>query len=368
MRAHRSARRSARGSARTVRPAPALAGLLLAAALALTGCSAGDSDEGRAGTAATGAARPDAREAAPGAAGGDGDRSTASGTRATAPPRLTAQHIIRTASLTVRVKDVPKALETARTAVENAGGYVGDETTTRDEAGRVRTRVVLRVPTDRYDEVLADLEGTGTLLDRTAKAQDVTDRVVDVESRIKSQRASVARVRALMERATRLSDVVALEGELSRREADLEALLAQQASLKDRTGMATITLSLSEAPAPKAGNDDDQPGFTDALAGGWQTFVGVLRWISLAVGAVLPFAGAAALLAVVWRWIVRPRLPRRPAAPASPAAAAPAPASPAAAAPAPASPAPAAPAPASPAPAGPASAGPDPAGEPDEHA
>ncbi|GAT82781.1 hypothetical protein STXM2123_3482 [Streptomyces sp. F-3] len=347
MRAHRSARRSARGSARTVRPAPALAGLLLAAALALTGCSAGDSDEGRAGTAATGAARPDAREAAPGAAGGDGDRSTASGTRATAPPRLTAQHIIRTASLTVRVKDVPKALETARTAVENAGGYVGDETTTRDEAGRVRTRVVLRVPTDRYDEVLADLEGTGTLLDRTAKAQDVTDRVVDVESRIKSQRASVARVRALMERATRLSDVVALEGELSRREADLEALLAQQASLKDRTGMATITLSLSEAPAPKAGNDD-QPGFTDALAGGWQAFVGVLRWISLAVGAVLPFAGAAALLAVVWRWIVRPRLPRRPAAPASPAAAAPAPASPA--------------------PAGPASAGPDPAGEPDEHA
>ena len=62
-----------------------------------------------------------------------------------------------------------------------------------------------------------------TRLDRTAKAEDVTDQVVDVDSRIKSQRASVARVRELMDRATKLSDVVELEGELSNREADLEA-------------------------------------------------------------------------------------------------------------------------------------------------
>ncbi|GAA0900660.1 DUF4349 domain-containing protein [Streptomyces thermoalcalitolerans] len=315
MRARCSARRLARRSAGTARPAPALAGLLLAAALALTGCSASDSGGGLTSKATAGAAQNDAREAAPGA-GAAGDQGAASGARATAPPRLTTSHIIRTASLTVRVKDVPKALETARTVVENAGGYIGNETTTRDEAGHARTRVVLRVPADRYDEVLADLEGTGTLLDRTAKARDVTDRVVDVESRIKSQRASVARVRALMDRATRLSDVVALEGELSRRESDLEALLAQQASLKDRTSMATITLSLSEKPAPKA---DDEPGFADALAGGWQVFVTLLRWIVLAIGAVLPFAMTAALVAVVWRWGIRPRLPRRPAPVPAPA-------------------------------------------------
>lgn len=309
------ARRSIRTARPATRPVPALAGVLLAAALTLTGCSAGGSSGGSAAQA-TAAARGDAHEAAPEAGGGSG-RGAASDARATAPPRLTASHVIRTASLTVQVKDVPKALETARTAAENAGGYVGDETTTRDEKGRVRTRVVLRVPVDRYNEVLADLEDTGKLLDRTAKAQDVTDQVVDVESRIKSQRASVARVRALMDRATRLSDVVALEGELSRRESDLEALLAQQASLKDRTSMATITLSLSEAPEPKAA-DDDPPGFVDAVAGGWQVFVGVLRWIALAVGAVLPFAAVAALAAVVWLRIVRPRLPHRPAtAPAS---------------------------------------------------
>ncbi|MEW2075644.1 DUF4349 domain-containing protein [Streptomyces sp. NPDC017966] len=296
---------------RSVRPAHALAGVLLAAALAVSGCSGASDDSAGSGAADKAAVAPaegqaaqeDAKQGAPGGAANDA--------RATAPPKATANHIIRTASLTVRVEDVPKALDEARTTTETAGGYIGDETTDRDEEGHEHTRVVLRVPVEKYDEVLADLEGTGKLLERSAKAQDVTDQVVDVESRITTQRASVARIRELMDRATKLSDVVTLEGELSSRQADLEALLAQQASLKDRTSLATITLSLSETPVEETAKDDD-PGFTDALAGGWDAFVTMLRWLAVAFGAVLPFAAVAALLVLLWRKVVRPRLPRRP--------------------------------------------------------
>ncbi|WP_346346242.1 DUF4349 domain-containing protein [Streptomyces sp. SID5789] len=306
------------------RPLPALPALLLAGALALTGCTSGGGDSGAdsAGGAAKEAAPP-AADDRPGAAGGD-----ASGAGATAPPKAAATHVIRTASLTVQVEDVPKALDEARTTVENAGGYVGDEDTSRDEDGRERTRLELRVPVDAYQDVLDGLEGAGKLLHRGAKAEDVTDQVVDVESRVKSQRASVARVRELMDRATKLSDVVTLEGELSSRQTELEALLAQQASLKDRTSLATIALSLSETPVDEAAEDDD-PGFTDALAGGWDAFVTMLRWLAVALGAVLPFAVVAALLVLVWLRVVRPRLPRR-TAPATAPAQSPSPAVPAA--------------------------------------
>ncbi|MEU0970480.1 DUF4349 domain-containing protein [Streptomyces sp. NPDC005917] len=280
---------------------PVLAGVLLAAALVLTGCSADDSSSSSAGDA-----QANAGGAAQEAAGSAGAKDSGGRRTEKKTPDLTAGHIIRTASLTVQVKDVPKALDEARTTAGNAGGYVGDETTTRDSQGHERTRVVLRVPTERYDEVLTGLQGAGKLLDRTAKAQDVTDQVVDVDSRIKSQRASVARVRELMDRATRLSDVVTLEGELSGREADLEALLAQQASLKDRTGLATITLSLTQTPVVKAAKDDT-PGFVDALSGGWHVFVTMLRWIALALGAALPFAALAALVAFLWWRVVRRR-------------------------------------------------------------
>jgi hypothetical protein len=221
----------------------------------------------------------------------------------------------------VQVKDVPKALDEARATTESAGGYVGDETTVRDADGAERTRVVLRVPVEKYDDVLAALQGAGKLLERTAKAQDVTDQVVDVDSRVKSQRASVARVRELMDRATELDDVVTLEGELSTRQAELEALLARQAALKDRTSLATVTLSLSETPVKHVEKkEDEDPGFVDALAGGWDAFVTMLRWLAVVLGAVLPFAAVAALLALLWLRVVRPRLPRRPVAAPAPVA------------------------------------------------
>ncbi|MGW5303575.1 DUF4349 domain-containing protein [Streptomyces griseoluteus] len=276
-----------------------LAGVLLTASLALAGCSESGGDAK--------SSYADAPTAAPGAGRGAAE----DGKSARRSPRL-APSVIRTASLEVEVRDVAGALAKARRVTEDAGGYVGEESTERDDDGSERTRVVLRVPSERYEEVLGSLQGTGKLLRRTARAQDVTDQVVDVDSRIKSQRASVARVRELMDRADKLTDVVALEGEVSSREADLEALLAQQASLKDRTGLATITLSLAARGAHQ-GAGDDAPGFLDALSGGWHAFLTMLRWIALVVGAVLPFAALLALLAFLWRRVVRPRFPRRPA-------------------------------------------------------
>ncbi|MFC4472359.1 DUF4349 domain-containing protein [Streptomyces xiangluensis] len=294
---------------RSVRPVQTLSALLLAAALALAGCSGvrGGASDSSAGDGGRAAPQSDEKGAAAVGDAAGGGRSE----QATAPPKLSATHIIRTASLTVQVKDVPKALAEARTAVENAGGMVGNETTDRDSKGRERSRVVLRVPTDRYEEVLADLEGSGKLIHRSAKAEDVTEQVVDVESRITTQRASVIRIRELMDQATKLSDVVTLEGELSTRQADLESLLAQQASLKDRTSLATITLSLSETPVKAA--EDEDPGLADALSGGWNAFVATFRWIAMALAAVLPFMVGAALLLLLWVRFLRHRLPRHPA-------------------------------------------------------
>ncbi|MFF9109768.1 DUF4349 domain-containing protein [Streptomyces sp. NPDC014805] len=303
------------------RPGPVLTGLLLAAALALPGCgAAGDAGDAKSASDSRAAAGPADAAAGPAEAADDRAAGSGSGTgaggagagvgngkaAAASAPAPTAERIIRTASLTVRVKDVAKALDGARAAAESVGGYVGDETTIRDEDGGEQTRLVLRVPVARYDAVLTELQGAGRLLERTSKAQDVTDQVVDVESRIRSQRASVARVRELMDRAAKLSDVVELEGELSRRQADLEALLARQASLKDRTALATITLSLHGTPVQEAA-EDDTPGFVDALTGGWHAFVTMLRWIAVALGATLPFLAVAALLLLTWLRLVRAR-------------------------------------------------------------
>ncbi|WP_328395057.1 DUF4349 domain-containing protein [Streptomyces sp. NBC_00390] len=290
----------------------AFAALLLLTSLTLAGCGGADSG----GDAAQSQAKEKAGAAAPGFAGDQAAEKPAEGGagREGSPkqPSAAPAHIIRTAELAVEVKDAAKALAAARRTADGVGGRVENETTERIDETHVSSRVVLRVPQEHYDSVLAELAGAGKLLSRTADAKDVTDQVVDVDSRVATQRASVARVRALMQRATKLSDVVTLEGELSSRQTALESLLAQQASLKDRTTLATITLSLSETEKKDAKKDEDEPGFLDALSGGWGALVATLRWATVVIGAVAPFAAVAAVLYALWRWLVRPRLPKRP--------------------------------------------------------
>ncbi|AXG80944.1 DUF4349 domain-containing protein [Streptomyces paludis] len=301
-----------------MRRTPMIAAALLTLSLVLTGCSGIDSsssdkslaqDAGQPADAKGGTGQGAADQVGAGAPGGKGkaaDTTNPAGTQ-----------VIRTARLSVRVKNAEKAVEVARAAAGTAGGLVQSEVTESGGADDgVHSTVVLRVPQESYDAVLRELAGTGKLLSRSTNAKDVTDQVVDVNSRIASQRASVARVRELMDQAVKISDVVQLEGELSTRQAELESLLARQASLKDRASLATITLDLSEAPAKVAEEKkkDSEPGFLDALGGGWDALVTTVRLISVVLGAVLPFAAVFGALYVLWR-LVRGRWvrDRRPA-------------------------------------------------------
>ncbi|MGW5423030.1 DUF4349 domain-containing protein [Streptomyces sp. NPDC003943] len=303
---------------RTARRRAAAAAALLTASLVLTGCGSGGGGADAAGDSKRdmSAAKPayEGPEAAGGSGTADGSGTAgASGAKGQAPARTpaAAQHVIRTAELSVEVKDAAKATAAARRVATDAGGHVENESTERVDDTHLVSRIVLRVPQERYDSVLAELAGSGRLLSRKANAKDVTDQVVDVDSRIATQRASVARVRALMDRATKLGDVVTLEGELSRRQADLEALLAQQAALKDQTTLATITLDLTE-PESAPADDSHRPGFLDALAGGWNALVSAAAWLLVVLAALAPWLAVAALAYALWRWLVRPRLRRRP--------------------------------------------------------
>lgn len=313
-------RSSARGRA-------ALVAGVLGLLLAVGGCGASGDASGGNEKAADGKAAP--REGfadGPDGAGADEGRAASSaekradgkpsGAKAAPKPGAAATHVIRTATLSVEVRSVPKAVAAARGVAEGAGGLVATENTERLDDTYETSHLVLRVPQERFQEVLRELSGSGKLLSRTSNAKDVTDQVVDVDSRIATQRASVARVRELMDRAERISDVVALEGELSSRQADLESLLAQRSSLKDRTSLATITLDLTPPDAPDDDGREEDTGFLDALGGGWDAFVTMLRWIAVAFGAAFPFLVTGALALFVWR-VLRARRAAR-GAPAAP--------------------------------------------------
>ena len=125
--------------------------------------------------------------------------------------------------------------------------------------------------------------------------------------------ASVERVRALMTQATRLADIVTLEAELSRREADLEATQTQLAALDDAVSMAPVEVRLSTDEKVLEEADDDT-GFLAGLSAGWTAFTGSVTVLLTVFGAVLPFAVVLALVLVPLLVWLRRRTPGTPVA------------------------------------------------------
>ncbi|GAA3553161.1 DUF4349 domain-containing protein [Amycolatopsis ultiminotia] len=198
----------------------------------------------------------------------------------------------------------------ARTIATGAGGYTGQETSTPDSA-----TLSLAVPAEKLDSVLDQLAGLGEVAKRELSAKDVTERVVDVDARLATQRASVDRVRALLAKATSVSEIASVESELTSRESELEALERQQSSLAGTVAMATVALSVTGSAGGRPSADPG--GFLGGLVGGWDAFLTFGGGLLRVLGALVPFAVVPGIPAgaLVW-WLRRRRRPRIGANPA----------------------------------------------------
>ncbi|MER7707435.1 DUF4349 domain-containing protein [Kitasatospora sp. NPDC097605] len=314
------------------RRAGALAAVAVTAAL-VAGCSA-ERDGGSAkDMSAAAPAQAAAGEAAKGDSAVGAPEVAASAAPPSAPtaPVVDARQIAYSAQLTVRAAQVDEALARARALAVAANGYVASETTSgrgdgAEPGGAVRSgQITVKVPSAAFQQTLDTLAGLGEVVSRRSQAEDLTQQVADVNSRMQSQQASVDRVRALMAQAKTLAEVVSLESELSRREADLESLQKQVKELSAKTSLSTITLDVRPPLAgaqPDALAPEKKDGFWasvgSALYGGWRVLFLIVRGLFVAVAALLPFLLVAApVAAVVWAFRRR-RKPARPAVPPAP--------------------------------------------------
>jgi hypothetical protein len=225
-------------------------------------------------------------------------------------PKLT-----RSASLEISVKNIGTAAASVHSIASGLQGLVlseqigngGDPGPLKDgtEPFAGSGTLTLSVPADKLDIALDQLARIGTVLQRISSSQDVTSQYVDTQSRLKTMRASVERVRALMARAKDLGQVVALESEMSRREADLESLESQMDALKNSVERSTLTVSLS---TPSSIEPATTNSFLAGLSSGWAAFTSSAGGLFTAVGASLPFALFFTLLGMpIWTWWRRHR-------------------------------------------------------------
>src|SRR5205085_6052703 len=117
------------------------------------------------------------------------------------------------------------------------------------------------------DAALSDLRGLGKVTTETSGSQDVTDEYVDLGANLRNLQASETAILKLMDKATQIQDVLALQRELTNVRGQIERIQGRKTYLERRTDMATITVAL-RLPAPPP---------SPALTGGWDPISTALR-------------------------------------------------------------------------------------------
>ncbi|MFI5932829.1 DUF4349 domain-containing protein [Actinoplanes sp. NPDC051494] len=286
----------------------------LVAGLTLAGCSADNSD--MASTSGAAPALAPAEEPAGGEpAAEDADQPAAGAATSTekkeAPNLAVDQRsIVYTGSITVRVDDVNTAAARVTAIVAGAGGFIGgDKRSSSGDKGPSDATLTLRVPADRFSNVVDQLAGLGKEEQRGLSTDDVTEETVDLDARIATQQARVTSGRALLAKATTLENLVMLEREVATRESDLASLQAKKRRLADLTSLSTITAVLIKPREVNSTVEDDAPADSKFVAGlkdGWDGLTTTLGVVATVLGWLLPWLVLAGVPVAIW-WTRRRR-------------------------------------------------------------
>jgi hypothetical protein len=231
------------------------------------------------------------------------------------------QAVISTGTVSLEADDVGDARFEVQKIIDRAGGSITEQETTTDDDGELDTaRIVLRVPSQSFTETVDALEKVASLSGSTTGSDDVTTEVIDVDARIRAQERSVRRIEALLSRAGTLREIISIESDLSRRQADLDSLKSRQKWLEDQTSRSTITVHLERTDVDEDKDEEEtRDGFLGGLSAGWDAFVDGAGGALMVIGFLLPWTLAlGVILLPVWLWLRGNRRRRTPAAAAGP--------------------------------------------------
>ncbi|HMT86123.1 MAG TPA: DUF4349 domain-containing protein [Arachnia sp.] len=293
-----------------------IAFIALAMAMLLTACGATSG-----GTADLSAADSVQHESAAYPAEGDMD---------TAGDGEDGRLIIRSKVLRLEVQSTADAVSQVRDLARTHSGSVSDMQVATDsedwlyhydeygnpvgDGSALRGWITVRVPSDSYEDFIADVVELGTVKFQSESTSDVTQEHVDLSARLENLRAQEARLRDFFDAAKDVKEMLAIEQELGRVRGDIESLDAQVTYLERQAAMATVTIELTE-PRAVVRPEGESWGFRDAITTGVRGAASVVTGVLTALLATSPLWLAGLVLFFPIRGWLRRRKAAKPAVP-----------------------------------------------------
>lgn len=206
--------------------------------------------------------------------------------------------IIKTANLTVEIKDYVKYNEFIKTGVKQLGGYIATEEQNESDY-KIENNLVIKVPVDKFDEtvnkLLADKE---KVIVKKISSEDVTGEMVDVKSRMEAKRQVRLRYLDLLKQARNMEEILQVQNEINNIQVDIESAAGRVQYLTQSSAYSTIHLSFYQVLNPNA-NDGQKPSYGFRIV---DSFKNGLQWMGELLIALITLWPA--WLAIGFSWMM----------------------------------------------------------------
>jgi hypothetical protein len=181
--------------------------------------------------------------------------------------------LVQTGYIEYETKDVTLEKEKINSALLASGGYISNETQ-RQLPNGVRQEITLRMPADKFMSVVNDVKaGIGKFAKMDIRANDVTEEFLDICARLKTKKEMEERFRALLLKATKISEVLEIEREINALREEIESTEGRMQFLSNQAQFSTLTIVYYTVLAPADIKKDEENRFLKALKNGWEGFV-----------------------------------------------------------------------------------------------
>ncbi|MBN2187719.1 MAG: DUF4349 domain-containing protein [Dehalococcoidia bacterium] len=154
--------------------------------------------------------------------------------------------IIKTGYITLEVEDVVEAMDEVAGVAGELDGYVVSSNKYEHERG-ISGSVAIRVPAESFEEAFERLRLLAiNVPQENTQATDVTEEYVDLEARLRNLEATEAQYLALLEKATKVEEMLQVQQALSNVRGQIEQIEGRMKYLERTSDMSLIEVTLSQ--------------------------------------------------------------------------------------------------------------------------
>ncbi len=219
--------------------------------------------------------------------------------------------LIRTVDIYAETKKFDKAISSIEAAIKKTGGYIQQQSILSDIDDARSTTMTLRIPAEKLDAFLSEVNESVRVTSQRSNVDDVTETYIDIESRIASLETEQAALMAMLEKAEKLEDVIAIQGRLTEVRGSLESYKARKKSYDTLIDYSTVNLYIDEVERETPENSGFWSDAGNAFSTGLSVLGKMLRGIGIFLVGATPFLAVMGVTAIVVIIIVKKSVKKR---------------------------------------------------------